>query len=484
MQNCLCIPIVGPNYEKAAIQFAIAQKKAQLIELRLDKLEPSSIVKITSLIQETKIPFFCIYTKNTLPLVYKFLLPHPKFLGIDYGEERNLTIPDGLPIFIHSLHIFQEIPELDLSTVWMNHRKNTVYNAIKKIAITSSSILDTLEMLLLVKKFTQTSPCIGICMGEEGAISRILAPCVGSPFTYACADLESKNAPGQLSAEEMEKLYRYSTLSAQTKIFGLIGDPITHSISHMTHNRVISSAQRDAVYVKMRVLPEELQQFMFKIQEFNIKGLSVTMPLKESILPYIDSIDHDAKKIGAVNTLKFTRGKVYGYNTDGIGAINAIESRIKVNGKHISILGGGGTAKAIAYEAKKRGALVNLFVRRESVCQKLKAQGIEAELINDSLFDCDIFIQTTPLGMDSQDLGPFPFDIGKLCSNTAVLDVVSRESATLLMKFALEKGCTTISGLDMFLEQALEQFRIWNLVDTSFAKQAFKQMYPSFGTNR
>ena len=203
---------------------------------------------------------------------------------------------------------------------------------------------------------------IAISMGTHGQISRILAPIFRNPITYASLAEELQSAPGQLSAELLLNRYHYASLRPHTSLYGLIGDPIDKSISDATHNALFHHLGLNAVYVKMVVKAEELPEFFHFAKQLPFKGLSVTMPLKESVLPHLDHIDSKARNIRAVNTLVFDEGMISGFNTDGIGALNAIEQVKPVKNQRVVLLGAGGSAKAIADEAHQPGAQLTLFL--------------------------------------------------------------------------------------------------------------------------
>ena len=182
-------------------------------------------------------------------------------------------------------------------------------------------------------------------------------------MSYACLNKELATAPGQLTVKELIENYDYPQLTPATQLYGLIGDPVEQSIGDLTHNALMQTLEIDAVYVKMHVRAQELKEAILNLKSLSFKGLSVTTPHKETILKYLDFLDPEAQEIGAVNTIILKDAKAFGYNTDGIGALSAIEKYFPVHYKTIVILGAGGAARAIAYEAKKRGARVILLNR-------------------------------------------------------------------------------------------------------------------------
>ncbi|MDP1880011.1 MAG: shikimate dehydrogenase, partial [Parachlamydiaceae bacterium] len=188
-------------------------------------------------------------------------------------------------------------------------------------------------------------------------------------------------------------------------------------------------------------------------------GASVTMPLKENVKELLDEIDPVAQKIGAVNTLFFRKGKVKGFNTDCIGALNAIEEQSGlVIGKKIVILGAGGAAKAIVYEACKRGAKVVILNRRSEKAQQLANQfnceGYGLESIHEIYQQgYDILINCTPSSM--------PIEPQYILEKAVIMDIVSKPKETPFLQEAIKIGCQVIFGYDMFINQAKEQHQIW-----------------------
>jgi 3-dehydroquinate dehydratase/shikimate dehydrogenase len=206
--------------------------------------------------------------------------------------------------------------------------------------------------------------------------------------------------------------------------------------------------------MKMTVLPEELETFIRYAKEVGIRGLSVTIPLKEKILPFIDEIDPKSAQIGAVNTLLFKEGRIYGINTDGPGALDAIEKKEKVAGKKVVLIGAGGAARGIAFEAMERKAKIVILNRTQQRARDL------ALLVKGTFggfdavpADADILINCTPDSM--------PIDPNLIPSTALVMDIVVSPRETAFLKAALERGCRVVYGEEMFLNQAEGQTKFW-----------------------
>ena len=229
---------------------------------------------------------------------------------------------------------------------------------------------------------------------------------------------------------------------------------MTKSPGHIHHNSVFQARKLNAVYVKMIVKSEELSEFVQLAKACNIRGLSVTIPLKEKIVPLVSKIDPKTAKIGAINTLRFEKDLIYGTNTDGKGALDAIEKKMQVEGKRVVLIGAGGAARGIAFEARARGASLIILNRTRERAEEL-AQAVQG--IGGSLSDVpengDILINCSP--------DPMPIDPSKIHSKMIVMDVVYAPKETPFLKEALNKGCQVVYGEEMFYNQAAEQTRFW-----------------------
>jgi 3-dehydroquinate dehydratase/shikimate dehydrogenase len=325
-----------------------------------------------------------------------------QFVDMDWKEK-----PGSASLI--SYHNFDTTPDLEaiLSEMKQRHPSARYY----KIATFAQSTLDSLRMLHFQRQHPKV---IGLCMGDKGTITRIL-----SPFTYAPLTPEEKNAPGQLLWSELETIYHYSSITSQTRLYGLIGDPVHHSIGHLYHNDQFRQHGIDAVYLKMVVTPEELPLFFKAIETLPFNGLSVTAPLKEklAVLP--------------MNTLYRTQKGWEMCNTDGVAAADVLQP---TPGQHVVILGVGGAAKAIASELKQRGAHVVLLRRG----MQIPAYDI---LIN----------ATSSKNPDFEDR----FIPGKV-----VMDIATSMTPFLLR--AIDFGCHGLDGFPMFFGQAAAQFRLWS----------------------
>ena len=466
----ICIVIVGPTFQEARSQIKQALAYADLVEFCLDRFNERSLESLKNLLREFSIPII-------------FTLRSKKQGGCYTGSEearwqeiKSLAtcgpaylILEDIPLSIIT-EIKQNFPEIKLIVSRHDFTKTPenldelisslpkIKNALFKIALMAHSTADALRLLIAAQK---QQNLISISMGANGEISRILAPVMGSPFCYSCLEENLASAPGQLPAHVLLNTYRYKSLNQHTELYGLIGSPITGSISDKTHNTLMQGLNLNAVYVKMQIEQQELSSSLQLMKTLGFRGLSVTMPLKENILPYIDMLDPHAKSIGAVNTIHFDNGRSIGYNTDGFAALECIEKMTSVAGKKVIILGAGGAARSIAFEALHRGAQVIILNRtREKAKLLAKAFGCDSDSLEalSKYFksDNDILINCLPHNLSEQPFGP-----DDLIKNALVLDITTKPMHTPFLQSALLAGCRIIPGYQMFISQALKQFEIW-----------------------
>lgn len=249
-------------------------------------------------------------------------------------------------------------------------------------------------------------------------------------------------------------------VDAKTSIYGIIGKPVTHSLSPAMHNAAFNKTGINAVYLAFET--DSVEKVCDAIRTLGIRGLSVTIPNKESIIGFLDSVDETAKAIGAVNTVKNEDKRLTGINTDWIGAITAIKSVIEIKNKEVCVIGAGGSARAIVYGLVREGAKVNIFNRTIERAQLLaKYFGCSYSSL-EALPKAtgDILINTTSIGMKPKEKQT-PVLKKHLKNFSVVMDIVYSPLETVLLKDAKSLGIKTVSGLDMLLFQAVGQFEFW-----------------------
>ncbi|MGH9782039.1 MAG: shikimate dehydrogenase, partial [Candidatus Acidiferrales bacterium] len=299
---------------------------------------------------------------------------------------------------------------------------------------------------------------IAVPMGEIAAPARLLALREGSALAYAPLDVAT--APGQVPLAAMKELYRAGKLDRRTRVYGVIGDPIAHSLSPVLHNVGFAARRVNAVYLPFLV--RDLNDFIAAIAPLGIQGFSVTLPYKQSILRHLDDCDALAAEIGAVNTVVVRgRGKLFGYNTDYVGVLRALERRTPIAGSRVLIFGAGGAARALAFALARGGASVSICARRPERAQRL-ARAIRGEAIPRAALRHEFFdaiVNATPVGMHPQ-AGDSPLQVREL-NCRLVFDAIYRPRQTKLLQLAARRGIETVSGLEMFLAQGIAQWEIW-----------------------
>jgi 3-dehydroquinate dehydratase / shikimate dehydrogenase len=334
------------------------------------------------------------------------------------------------------------------------HQLDAVDGDAIKIAAQSRSVSDSVRACKLARNRRDV---VAIPMGEFGLAGRVLSLRMGSALAYA--SVEQATAPGQLSLDTMRDLYRAERLSRRTRVYGVIGNPIGHSLSPLLHNTAFHARKVDAAFVPFLV--RDLREFLTAMSEFGVLGLSVTIPHKEAILRRLDGCDPLAARIGAVNTVVVRGGgRLYGYNTDYVGVLRSLEGRMLLAGSRVLLFGAGGASRAAAFALAQAGAVVCICARRPERARALArvagAQAIARADLEHEYFD--VIVNCTPMGMHPK--GGCPLTSAEL-NCRIVMDMVYRPRETELLRLARRKGIEVISGVEMFLAQGFAQYEIW-----------------------
>jgi shikimate dehydrogenase len=253
-------------------------------------------------------------------------------------------------------------------------------------------------------------------------------------------------------------------INGRTKITGLFGYPVEHTLSPAMHNSAFKSLGLDYCYVPFPVHPDYLEDAVKAIKALNICGVNVTVPHKEKVIKFLDEINEEASFIGAVNTIVNIKGRLIGYNTDGRGFIQSLsESGISIEDKDILIVGAGGASRAISYYLSQKTKKLYLYNRNKDRAEKLvqdlnkihnNVSSIE-DISNIEKFH--IIINATPLGLKKEDT--LPFDTASLRRDQTVCDLIYKK--TRLLEEASQKGCATLDGKGMLLWQGVFAFELW-----------------------
>jgi shikimate dehydrogenase len=253
---------------------------------------------------------------------------------------------------------------------------------------------------------------------------------------------------------------QYPPISGNTRVFGILGRPVAHSLSPAMHNAAFRELGLNAVYVAFPVT--DLARAVAGLRGLGIGGVSVTIPFKEEIIPLLDDLDPQAARMGAVNTVVNREGRLYGYNTDWLGAVAALQAKTALQGQHVLILGAGGAARAIAFGVKEEGGTVTVtdldMPRAKSLARDLGTRVVSLEALEEC--PAAILVNATPVGLAPRS-DEIPLNPELLGRYRVVMDIVYRPLATRLLREAQARGCATIDGLQMLLHQATAQFELW-----------------------
>lgn len=378
-------------------------------------------------------------------------------LEIESAEKRKAalhTLRDHAALII-SYHSFRNTP----APMPVLRRLERIPADAYKVATTANKPADALRLAEFLKAH-RGSTLVAFAMCEPGLLTRVLGPAFGCAFTYAAPSSEAGTAPGQIAAKSMRLLYHCDKLSRQSRVYGVIADPVAHSKSPAIHNRAFQARRIDAVYLPFLVAAPHLSDWMRLATRLPVCGFSVTIPHKQKIGRYLDSVEPLAKRIGAVNTVWRKAGKWRGTNTDVDGLLKPLTRHLRPTRASILIAGYGGAARAAAIALNDAGAQITITGRHahraHTLARVVKAEVISLKQAQTQKYDA--LIHATPVGMwPRANESLFPNHIPA----EVVFDMVYNPHETLLLQHAKQQGCTIVYGAEMLLEQAASQFEIW-----------------------
>ncbi|HKI30696.1 MAG TPA: shikimate dehydrogenase [Gemmataceae bacterium] len=365
-----------------------------------------------------------------------------------------------------SYHNMHEVPG-NLEKI---HERMCAQDAdVVKLAVRAQQPEDNLRVLRLVKD--APTPTIAFCMGDLSMPSRILGLKYGSPFTYGAFNPERGIAPGLPSFDELKHIYHVDSITADTQIYGVIGDPVAHSLSPLIHNAMFHSQRLNAVYVPFRVPRGQLEGFLKHFDAFGVRGYSVTIPHKEQAAVLADMREASVTLTQAANTLLRLGGGFAAYNTDYTAAIQSLLANMPpgadgapptLSSRVALVLGAGGAARAVAHALHREGAMVNISNRTPERAQRL-AEEVGCRAIDWAARHsvlCDILVNCTSVGMHPN-VDETPLHHSFLKPGLVVMDIVYTPETTLLIREARGRGCHVVTGVDMFVRQAAAQFKLF-----------------------
>jgi 3-dehydroquinate dehydratase / shikimate dehydrogenase len=468
----LCGVVAAPTAREMRVLVASGLRQTRTVELRLDWLkndqERHSFLKWLKGFRSSKAQLIATCRRRIAGGEFAgvaseelFWLIQAREAGCDWCDlevetlrelpgktVRGYAVPEKILL---SMHDFRRTPALPKKLVAAGRGGA---NALK-VAAMARTLADSARTLRLARA---SRGVVAIAMGEIGLPARVLALREGSALAYA--PVGTATAPGQIPLRDFKELYRAHELTRKTRVFGVIGNPISHSLSPLLHNTGYIAAHKDAVFLPFLV--EKLHDFLKTLPAFEVRGFSVTLPHKQAILAHLDDVEPLAARIGAVNTVTVRKdGSLYGSNTDYLGVLRALEKKMKLRGSRVVIYGAGGSARAAAFALAHAGAHVFICARRVEAAQKL-ANAVGCEAVPRSVLRTQEFaalLNATPLGMFPQErvspLGP-----GELnCS--LVMDLVYRPRRTKLLRLAAARKIACVSGAEMFLAQGFAQWEHW-----------------------
>jgi len=488
----LCIAIQAASPAELLERAEAALTDSKFLEFRLDSLpKPASALpkvkeflaahRDTTVLATCRRKHFGGHFTGSLKAELEVLLDAAKAgcqivdLEVESAEEaapRQLDqLRDGLratgTALLISFHDFSRTKNLDQAAL----RIEVFQPDFVKVVSTARSLADNLAVLKLIESHSRSAEVVGIAMGEEGLVSRVLGLRAGAPFTFAALSDGPENnskqatAPGQLTVRTLRDLYRVEQLDQATRIFGVAGDPIAHSLSPLMHNAAFRRENVNAILLPL--LTHKVADLLTVARELPLAGAAVTMPLKQEVLPHLANpvaansvpLTH---RIGACNTLRTgVDGKLYGFNTDVDGVVRPLEKRLRLQGARIVVIGAGGAARAAVFGLVEQGAevfVVNI-IHEDAVklAKQAKAKALKRDQFAKSSFD--VLINATPCGMAGNKV-PMPIAESEL-NASLVFDMVYNPLETPLLTLAKERGIPTISGMEMFVQQGARQFEIW-----------------------
>jgi 3-dehydroquinate dehydratase / shikimate dehydrogenase len=486
ISSLICVPIteVAPDSFLASIHEA--EQIADAIELRFDYLPAESLTQLIADLSS-------VIARVSKPLILTF---RPR----EQGGKRDLSLQDrryfwrGLPPEIGASIAYADF-EFDLVESYAGEQPPVPWEkvvcswhdfaetpndliaryelmagtpaTVVKIATQANHIGDCLRVFELISHARGKKPVIALAMGLPGLMTRVLAPTRGTILTFGSLRRGAESAAGQPTVAELRDLYRIKQLTRESEIFGVIGNPVGHSRSPLMHNAALKALNIDGVYLPFEV--DDVGSFVCGFVhpktgklDWNLRGLSVTIPHKLAIIPYLDFVDATARAIGAVNTVVVEGDELHGYNTDVASAMKPLDEMIDVRGARVAVIGAGGSARAICHGLSRRGAEVTIYARdfkkAQPLADEFKARIASLESFNG---EADVVINCSPVGMSGPSKGLSLIKAESLEGVKLVYDLIYTPEETALLVDAKQAGCRTLGGLAMLVGQAVEQFRLW-----------------------
>ncbi|HEX6729185.1 MAG TPA: shikimate dehydrogenase [Pyrinomonadaceae bacterium] len=478
----ICVPLCAKTFAELERLSSESVAIANLIELRLDCLDEKELV-----IAQQRV----IQLAAHLPVPLIITLRPAEQGGqreIDFARRREFWEQLRKPTtswFDIEKDLCESSLEIDWSRVICSHHDfsgvpnnlDDIYDemaqtpaAILKIAVRANDTVDCLPILKLLDRARNDGrELLAVSMGDAGVATRILGPSRGSFLTYGALKPASGTAPGQLTAKQLKSVYRVPDIDERTRVYGLVGSPVMHSISPDIHNSAFEAEKINGVYLPFEV--KNIRSFIERLVhpasrelDLCISGLSVTAPHKLEVMQFLNWIDPRATDIGAVNTVVVEDDRLRGYNTDVDGFIEPLLKAIELTANSkVAVIGAGGAANGAIWSLREKGAKVVLFARDPQKARPL-AEKFEVPLERldvGSFASFDVVINATPLGSFGKQVDETPATAVQLRGVRLAYDLVYNPIETPFLREAASVGCKTLGGLEMLVAQAQLQFKLW-----------------------
>ena len=483
----ICVPVCVRQFDQLPRALNAAAEVADILELRADCLAVADAAAVAENVRNLKRPLILTLrsseqggqSQNDLDARRRFwtslrdLPANAQIdLELDLVEEFSQSESAGrLPVdwanVICSHHDFDRPPD-NLREIF-DRMVRTPAGTIK-IAVQAADATDCLAVFDLLDQAQRDGrKLIAIAMGQAGLMTRILGPSRASLLTYGSIDDESGTAPGQLTAAELRDVYRIDRIDRATQVFGIIGNPVSQSLSPHIHNAAFAANELNAVYLPLEV--HDAVDFIRRMVhpktrelDWNLNGLSVTAPHKSIVMQALDWIDPMCREIGACNTIVVRDDQLLGYNTDAAGFIAPLREAFEsLRDARCAVVGAGGAARACVWALKREGAHVTVLAREKSKAEYLaQTFGVQAGLIPLATFkEFDVVINTTPLGTRDKSEDESIASAEQLQGVRLAYDLVYNPPGTKFLREAAVAGCQLLGGIEMLLAQAVEQFKFW-----------------------
>ena len=457
--------ILADTKEDLLRDYHSACEAADVVELRLDRLEADEVAGIFAAQGKPRIAacrsraqggFFSGSEAQRGEVLKQAIAAGTEYVDLEFesADEELLEDPGGSRKIL-SCHRRGGTPT-DLEAIYRRMAARAP-GAILKLIPYADACSDNLRVRGVLRHArAEGRDLISFCMGERGKASRILASAWGSWGVYAPARPEAATAPGQLLLREMTELFRVKELHEKTPVTGVLGHPVSGSLSPLLYNEAYRHLGLPGVFIPFEA--EIVAEFLPLLSELPITGLAITHPHKFSLYRHCDELEPVAEEVGAVNTAVRSWNRLVGYNTDVEGVLRPLQRIMSLKGTRVGILGAGGASAAAAYACSRAGARVTLFARNpEKAAELAQKLGCELKRFTEARrFRGALLINATPVGMDSD---RDPNILGWEEARTEVAcDLVYHPPETAFLREARRAGAKIISGLEIFLEQASLQF--------------------------